>query len=190
MNWQNFSELRGKHAFLSPSQPTWLRYNKEKLISVYKNNLMKLKGTELHSYAEKAIELGRNQPKTKDTINMYINDCIKYSMRTEECLRYSQNCFGHADAISFEDNNLKIFDLKTGKVKAKMEQLLIYAALFCLMYRYNPKDINIELRIYQNREILKCEPKSEDIVPIMERIVELDDIIENLKEEGVKKWRF
>ena len=41
-------------------------------------------------------------------------------------LYYSENCFGTADVISFNDDLLRIHDLKTGAVPARMEQLFIY----------------------------------------------------------------
>ena len=58
-----------------------------------------------------------------------------------------------------------------------MEQLEIYAALFCLEYKVKPGDINIELRIYQNDDILCHNPTAEDILPIMDKIVRLDKIL-------------
>lgn len=75
-------------------------------------------------------------------------------MTPEQVLYYSENCFGTADAISFRNNFLRIHDLKTGVVPAHMEQLEIYAALFCLEYRVKPMDISMELRIYQNDDVL------------------------------------
>ena len=60
-----------------------------------------------------------------------------------------------------------------------MEQLEIYAALFCLEYKVKPSDIEIELRIYQNDEILVHNPTAEDIVPIMDKIVHLNNILTN-----------
>lgn len=62
-----------------------------------------------------------------------------------------------------------------------MEQLEIYAALFCLEYRIKPADIQIELRIYQNDEILVHQPTAEDIVPIMDKIIHCDKILLNLE---------
>ena len=59
-----------------------------------------------------------------------------------------------------------------------MEQLEIYAALFCLEYKVKPGDIDIELRIYQNDDILCHNPTAEDILPIMDKIVHLDKILE------------
>ena len=58
-----------------------------------------------------------------------------------------------------------------------MDQLEIYAALFCLEYRIKPTDIEIELRIYQNDEVLVHNPAPEDIVQIMDKIVHLNNII-------------
>ena len=80
--------------------------------------------------------------------------------------------------------SLRIHDLKTGETPAKMEQLMVYAALFCLEYDYKPQDIQMELRIYQSDEVLVHNPTIEDIFPIMDRIVTFDKIINSMKEEG------
>ena len=84
----------------------------------------------------------------------------------------------------FRSNFLRIHDLKTGETPAKMEQLMVYAALFCLEYDYKPQDIQMELRIYQSDEVLVHNPTIEDIFPIMDRIVTFDKIINSMKEEG------
>ena len=114
---------------------------------------------------------------------MYVNDAIGYRMTPEQVLYYSENCFGTADSISFKDNLLRIHDLKTGVTPAHMEQLEIYAALFCLEYKIKPADIDIELRIYQSDDILVFNPTVEDIVPIMDKIITSDKIISEIKEE-------
>jgi hypothetical protein len=62
-------------------------------------------------------------------------------------------------------------------------QLRVYAALFCLEYVIDPFDINMEFRIYQNDEILIEEGDPEEISFIMDRIVDLDNDIELLKDE-------
>ena len=85
-----------------------------------------------------------------------------------------------ADAISFNDGFLRIHDLKTGAVPAHMEQLYIYAALFCLEYGYHPKDIRMELRIYQNDEVWVENPTEEEIDPIIAKIKEFDPIITDI----------
>lgn len=64
-----------------------------------------------------------------------------------------------------------------------MEQLQIYAALFCLEYKVKPADINIELRLYQNDEIIIDNPDQEIIVPIMDKIITFDKIINRIKEQ-------
>jgi hypothetical protein len=114
---------------------------------------------------------------------MYVNDAIGFGMRPEQALYYSPNAFGTADAIIFRDDLLRIHDLKTGNIPASLKQLEIYAALFCLEYHYKPKDIGMELRIYQNDDILIGNPTDENIAPIMEQIIEFDKIIAKLKEE-------
>ena len=72
---------------------------------------------------------------------------------------------------------LRIHDLKTGKIPAHMEQLMIYSALFCLEYKVKPAEIDMELRIYQNDDILICNPTAEEIVPVMNKIVHLDKLL-------------
>ena len=79
---------------------------------------------------------------------------------------------------------MRIHDLKTGKRPVHMEQLEIYAALFCLEYKVKPGDIRMELRIYQNDEILVHEPTAEDILPIMDKIVHVNKMLEKI-ERGV-----
>ena len=88
---------------------------------------------------------------------------------------------GTADAISFRNNFLRIHDLKTGTRPVHIEQLEIYAALFCLEYKVKPADIKIELRIYQNDEILVHEPEAEKIIVIMNKIVHLNKILEDVE---------
>lgn len=89
---------------------------------------------------------------------------------------------GTADAISFRNNFLRIHDLKTGTRPVHIEQLEIYAALFCLEYKVKPADIKIELRIYQNDEILVHEPEAEEIIAIMNKIIHLNKILENVED--------
>jgi len=104
-------------------------------------------------------------------------------MEPEQVLFYSVNCFGTADAISFDKGLLRIHDLKTGVTPAKIDQLMIYAALFCLEYDVRPGEINYELRIYQNDDILIANPEGDEISPIMGTIISFDKIIEKIKEE-------
>ena len=185
MNLVKHSNLEGLHAVFSPSQPSWLRYSDEAAIESYSNRKAAALGTRLHAWAKETIDLGIKQPRSKKTLYSYVNDAIGYNMSTEVVLYYSDRFFGTADAISFRDNLLRIHDLKTGKTPAKMEQLQVYAALFCLEYRIKPGEIEMELRIYQNDEVLVHNPTAEDILPIMDQIVHLEKLLNSIdNEEG------
>lgn len=183
MNFNQHSNLRGQHAFLSASKYHWLNYDDDKLIFVFENHEAAKKGTELHEIAAKLIEQGIKLPRGKKTLNMYVNDCIGYKMTPEQVLYYSENCFGTADAISFRKDTLRIFDYKSGSVPAHIEQLMIYSALFCLEYKIKPGDILVDLRIYQNNEVLCHEPQTDEILPIMDKIIHFDNIISEIKDK-------
>ena len=184
MNFINHKNLEGLHAPFSASQSSWLRYDDDKVREVYLNKQAAQMGTKLHAWAKDTIDLGIKQPRSKKTIYSYVNDAIGFKMNTEVVLYYSDRFFGTADAISFRNNMLRIHDLKTGKTPVHMEQLLVYAALFCLEYRIKPGEIDMELRIYQNDEILYLNPTAEDVVPIMDKIVHFDKLLEKMEEEG------
>lgn len=183
MNFNDHSRYEGCHSFLSASNHSWVNYDEEKLIRVYSNKLAAAKGTELHDFARKAIELGIKLPNNGQTLSMYINDAIGYKMTPEQILFYSPNAFGTADAISFKKNKLRIHDLKTGVSDVSMVQLEIYAAFFCLEYDVNPKDIEMELRIYQSGQVMVDEPDPDNIYHLMDKIVTFDRCISELREE-------
>ena len=136
----------------------------------------KAHGTEMHELAKLLIKNRQELPDEPKTFNMYVNDAIKYKMSPEVLLYYSDNCFGTADAIIFDDKKrtLRIHDLKTGVTPAHMEQLEIYAAFFCLEYQKNPEDIMIVLRLYQNNEIIEEIPEPQVIREIMAKIILFD----------------
>ena len=184
MNFKKHSSLEGKHAFLGASKYHWINYDDDKLIESYSKFQATLNGTILHDFACQCITLGQKLPKSQKTLNMYVNDAIGFKMKPEQVLYYSDNCFGTADAIMFRNNLLRIHDLKTGVTRAHMEQLEIYAALFCLEYNKKPSDIDMELRIYQNNEIIVHNPTVEDILPIMDKIITFDKLIDRMKIEG------
>ena len=183
MNFAKHSSLEGLHAPFSPSQSAWLRYDDEKALTVYSNRKAAEIGTRLHAWAKETIDLGIKQPKSKKTIYAYVNDAIGFKMSTEVVLYYSERFFGTADAICFRNGFLRIHDLKTGKTPVHMEQLEIYAALFCLEYKVKPGDIEMELRIYQNDEILVHNPTAEDIAPIIDKLVHLNKLLEQIEKE-------
>lgn len=183
MNWNDHSNIEGLHAFLGGSRYHWINYDDEKLATSYRNNLAKIKGVELHEFAAMCINLRQKLPRSKRTLNSYVNDSINLSMRAEQPLFYSENCFGTADAIAFKKDILTIHDFKSGVVPAHIEQLEIYAALFCLEYKIKPSDIHINLKIYQNDEILFHDPEADEIAPIMDKIITFDQIIKNIQKE-------
>ena len=179
MQFNSHKALEGLHAPFSPSQPAWLRYSDDKAVDYMANKQAAAMGTELHEWAKKTIDLGIKQPKSRKTLYAYVNDAIGYKMNTEVVLYYSPRFFGTADAISFRHNFLRIHDLKTGKSPVHPEQLLVYAALFCLEYKIKPSTLDgIELRIYQNDDTLIVEHTVDDIVHIMDTIVHLDKMLE------------
>lgn len=182
MKFNQHYNLEGCHAFLGASKYHWINYNETKLEETYKRYLATQRGTRLHEFAKECIELGVKLQRSKKTLNMYVNDAIGYKMTPEQVLYFSDNCFGTADAISFRNNLLRIHDLKTGEIPAHMEQLEVYAALFCLEYHMQPSKIGMELRIYQNDEVIIHQPTVEDIVPIMDKIITFDKRLEELKE--------
>lgn len=63
---------------------------------------------------------------------------------------------------------------------------MIYAALFCLEYRQDPSDIDIELRIYQNNEIVVSNKETDPelsnwIKDIMHKAIEIDKVLDDYK---------
>ena len=184
MIFNTHSQLAGRHAFLSASKYSWTNYDEEKLDRVYLLSLAAQKGTELHAFAHEAIRLGIKLPRVPKTLNLYVNDAIGYRMSPEQILYYSHNCFGTADAIAFRRNVLRISDLKTGITSTSERQLEVYAALFCLEYRFKPFDIEIELRIYQSNEVRIYEADPDVITHIMDKIVTFDKRIETIRLEA------
>lgn len=178
MLFNQHKHLAGLHAPFSASKSHWLRYDDEKTIDIYRNKKAAQIGTELHEWAKKTIDLGIKQPRSNKTLYAYVNDAIGFNMKTEVVLYFSDYFFGTADAICFRKNTLRIHDLKTGKEPASMEQLYVYAAYFCLEYKIKPSDIQIELRIYQNDQVVFDRPTAEDIVPVMDKIVHLNKVLE------------
>ncbi len=181
MIFASHSSIKGMHALIGASRYSWLNYGENELINFYENQKAKERGIKLHDFACKCIELRQKLPRSNKTLNMYVNDAISLKMTPEQVLYYSENVFGTCDAISFDKDELHIHDLKTGVQPAHMEQLQIYAALFFLEYNINPNDILTELRIYQSDEVGVCNPIPEDIIAIMDKIIEFDKIIKDLK---------
>jgi len=182
MRFNKHLNLQGEHAFLSPSQYHWVNYTPNRLAERWTTAQASAYGIAQHLYAQAEIKAGRLSDHV-GTLGMYINDAIQHKMTPEQVLFYSENCFGTADAISFRYKTLRIFDLKTGVIAGSVHQLEIYAALFCLEYEIDPFKINIELRIYQDNEVVIYDADPDDIVFIMEKIVDFDKQINQLRLE-------
>lgn len=183
MVFRDHHNLDGLHAFMGASKYHWIGYDDEKLIQSYRNMNAAQRGTELHAFAAQCIRLGQRLPKSKKTLNAYVNDAIGFRMKPEQILFYSENCFGTADAISFNSDMLRIHDLKTGINPASVKQLEVYAALFCLEYSKKPTAMKMELRIYQNDDVVQHCPECDDIVFIMDKIAHFDRLISEIKRE-------
>ncbi len=182
MNFNSHSDLKDAHSFLSPSNYHWLNYSPEKLTAVYNNQRAKEEGTVLHAFAAVAIEKRIKLANLKRALNMFVNDSIGFKMQPEQVLYYSNNSFGTADSIMFKDDTLRVFDLKTGITKPSFKQLDIYNALFCLEYGVDPRDIKIENRLYQGNGFEVSVPEPLYIQDIMNKIIEFDVILENIKQ--------
>lgn len=182
MIFKDHYRVKGQHSFLSASKYAWIRYDEEKLEEVFLNSLQAAKGTALHALAAEAIRL-KVELAGADSLAQFVNDAIGFRMEPEQVLFYSDNCYGTADAISFRKEVLRISDLKTGVTKVSFDQLLVYAAMFCLEYKKKPSEIEIILRIYQADEVVEFIPTYDEIVPIMERIVYFDQRLDQLRAE-------
>jgi hypothetical protein len=199
MQFNNHYDKKGMHAMLSASKYAWVNKEEDAIVEMVTNAQATALGTRQHAWAAEAIDMKLRQGSAKTTLNMYINDAIKYLMQPEVVLFYSRNIFGTADAIGYRLDRktgrflLRIHDLKTGVSKASFLQLMIYAALFCLEYNILPGQIDIELRIYQNDEIYICTtletPETEILdlnllVQIISKIKRNNEIIETMREEA------
>ena len=176
MNFNKHLELEGKHALLSPSKPYWLNYSQEQLHNYILAQSAAARGTELHDIAARLIKNGLKLRGSTQTLTAYVNDAIGYGMTPEVALKYSDSCFGHADAVYYDHGILRVHDLKTGSGQVHMEQLEIYAALFLLEYEralgVNPLNTKVNLRIYQNDDIQEFTPDKDRVESIMYAIKE------------------
>lgn len=201
MEWIPHWNLQGKHAFLSPSGYSWLGYDEDKMARSYENKQNTARGTALHELASQLIMSKTELAPKKKALNLFVNDCIRDNMSSEVLLYYSDYCFGTADGIKWDsDNNeLRIYDLKTGVSKPSFKQLDIYAALFCLEYGVNPKKITIIQRLYQGngyseQVILKDKARLEDendgnIAWIMDHIKKMSKVLQE-KEDEIRPFKF
>jgi hypothetical protein len=183
MIWNEHLDLVDQHAPFGASQNAWVNYDDEKFIEVYKNKKAAPMGTRLHAFAAEAIRL-RRKLEGEDSLAMFVRDAVDLKMRPEQPLWYSKNFGGTADAISFRRGTLRIFDLKTGKNEAHIQQLKVYAAFFCLEYKVQPTNIkHIILRLYQFDTIIEELVEQEEINRLMKNIAHKDRLAKKLDAE-------
>ena len=211
MNFNKHSNLEGKHALLGASKWQWVNDDEEGLVKRLRSSYAQEIGTILHAVAAKRIKHGFKLSKADkktvllelldqgipgvvvDTLDFdamyvnlmtYVNDCVGFKMSPEVLLYFSDYCFGTTDAIKYSEHEhfLRIHDYKSGIIPAHMEQLMIYAALFCLEYRFKPYEIETELRIYQGGEVLYHNPTADEILPIMDKITTFDKFLKSVKD--------
>jgi hypothetical protein len=213
MIFNDHSKLEGQHAFLGASKYHWLRWDDETLEERYYGQFTQMIGTELHVLAKdlisNRIKLAKHDKKIIDitlgrlmipkgsydseeillTLLPFVNDAIGFRMVPEVILFYSIHCFGTADAITFNETDriLRINDFKSGITPVKMDQLMIYAALFCLEYKKNPYDFVTELRIYQTGEIILYIPEPTEIEAVMGLITSKNKIITKYLEREYRR---
>ena len=91
MNFNRHPDLEGKHAILYASKYHWIRYDARKMSEVYYGYFAAEEGTKLHALAASCIEMKQKLAKKKKTINMYVNDAIDISAKSEQVLFYSHS---------------------------------------------------------------------------------------------------
>lgn len=213
MSFTDYSIPEGSHAIFGASKSSWLNdMDDDQIIKRYINSFATTIGTSTHKFAQhcinKKIRLSKNDKKLllyhlltdpeanipKAVIDLdylfpnvrnYVNDAITMNMETEKLVIYSDLSYGTADAISCINNYLRIHDLKTGRSPVHIDQLMIYAAYFCLDQNIRPKDLKgIELRIYQNSEIIFHNPEPADIEAIMNKSIYTNRVINKFRSEA------
>lgn len=207
----------GAHAPFGASQSAWVNYqNFDKFLQVRRSKYSAMRGTIIHAMAsdliDNRIKVTKSYLKTQIPVELlrngvprwaidavkddavenllhYINDGIGFGMKTEQPLKYSDYFFGTTDCIIFDETSgkLRIHDYKNGTTPAHIEQLYIYAALFCLeygpIYQFIPGDIQIETRLYQTKNYICANPTAADIVPIMDIMVDVTEKMKMYDEE-------
>jgi hypothetical protein len=210
--WNDHHQLAGKHALMGGSNYHWLNWTNDNFEDHFFSMFSTEMGTALHELASSCIKSGTRLNKGDRHIvdltlyragipasefdteailqNLipFVNDAIGFHMDSEVILYYSQYCFGTADAVSMDDKNriLRVHDYKSGSTTAHMEQLMIYAALFCLEYHRHPKNFVTKLRIYQNMEIVESVPDPSEIESIMNLIIERNARVLKIIERDTK----
>ena len=161
----------------------------------YRMNVVKSDSRSLFIYIMTEYEKLTHEPMPRNVASYYVDRCfpnvmtyikdaIGFRLDPEIKLMYTNEFYGTADVIAYKKGEyLRIHDLKTGLLSAKLRQLEVYAAFCCLEYGIDPREISlIELRIYQNDEVLIHTPQADEIAPIIDKIIGFDKLINRIKE--------
>lgn len=213
MYWNDHKKLEGTHAFLGASTYSWINWTDTLFEQRFKSQYSTTIGTAIHELASKCIKsriklnpgdvnlikvtlsnvgVPKSVYNAEDILTNlipFVNDSIGYHMQSEIVLYYSMFCYGTTDAIGYDEKNkiLRVHDYKSGANPAKIEQLHIYTALFCLEYHIQPKSLRgIENRIYQNFEVLEDFPTAETIEKYMELIKSRSEMAQKLYERDIE----
>lgn len=205
-HYNDHRRLEGKHAYLGCSQSHWKNRSDEQLVNMYYSKFSTEIGTAMHALAQfcivNKIKLNVNQtalieveltrlgiPRAAydtqfllETLVLFVNDAIGFRMDSEVILAYDEKyAFGTADAFRCDESKkeIRISDMKTGKHEANMEQLLLYAAQFCLEYNKKPNNYTFILRIYQFGEIVEYLPQAKEVEERMKSIVHATQVLTN-----------
>lgn len=212
MIWNNHKDLEGKHALMGGSNYHWFSYDDITFEARYYSQFSQTIGTAIHQLAHDCIvsrtKLNKHDihliemtlykayvPKDAydpwlilENLIPFVNDAIGFHMSSEILLYCNQFCFGTADAIGYYEREkiLRIHDFKSGVTPSSIKQLYAYAAFFCIEYKINPKSLNlIELRIYQNLEVLIDNPSGDTIQEYIDKIKNRTELIKMfLEREG------
>ena len=104
MNFNRHSSLEGQHAFLGASKYHWINYDEPKVREAYDKYMAAQRGTALHDFAAQCIRFQQQLPKKKLTLNMYVNDAIKYGMTPEQVLYQCQSLKERHENQGYEIN--------------------------------------------------------------------------------------
>lgn len=130
MNFNEHSELQGKHAQFSPSQSSWLRYDNKKLLTTYSNRNRKVLGTEIHEFASSQIELSQKVTNIKSMINS-IATYIFVKYRSLDRLDYGLLLIHDLKELPEEIfDTLKLFINDAIGYKMSSEVVLFYSSRF------------------------------------------------------------
>lgn len=204
MIFREHSDLKGKHAFLSPSKGGW-DLQGDSLLASRERYFAAPMGTAIHELADDFIKKGIKISKQDkhliryellkkgipdfaidtnrilETLVPYVNDAIGFGMTTEQVLYAFADCYGTTDAILYEEKThfLRIHDLKTGETPADMNQLVRYAGIFCFEYKIDTAKISNELRIYQKGDIYTYTAQKGEIDDVISYISYASTILNN-----------